>query len=186
MIFFQKGGEKQMSTINERFKMLRKDYLKISQEAFGNRAKITKASVSRIEAGINNPSDQTIALICNEFGIREEWLRDGIGPMEKRDPDDPLDQLRVKYNLSEFEMKIMRNYLALSDETRKKFENFIQKLLKEENSENYDQQNYFSESEEADEEVRYEDYIKNILNSAESTDSSASNGSEDIGEDKIS
>lgn len=64
--------------MNERIKELRKE-LGLSQESFGERLKITKASVSRIESGINNPSDQTIKLICSEFHVNENWLRTGDG-----------------------------------------------------------------------------------------------------------
>lgn len=48
-------------------------------EKFGERIGITKASVSRIESGENNPSEQTIILICKEFGINKEWLLTGKG-----------------------------------------------------------------------------------------------------------
>ena len=48
-----------MEKINERIRKLRKE-LKVSQEAFGNKIGIKKASVSLIEKGINNPSEQTI------------------------------------------------------------------------------------------------------------------------------
>lgn len=51
----------------------------MSQEEFGNRLGITKASISRIESGINNPSEQTIMLLCKEFGVNEVWLRTGEG-----------------------------------------------------------------------------------------------------------
>lgn len=67
--------------MNERIKELRKE-LGLSQESFGERLKITKASVSRIESGINNPSDQTIKLICSEFHVNENWLRTGDGGIE--------------------------------------------------------------------------------------------------------
>lgn len=67
-----------METINERLKYLRKK-LGLSQAAFGDKIRITKASVSRIESGINNPSDQTITLICKEFNISEHWLITGEG-----------------------------------------------------------------------------------------------------------
>ena len=40
-----------MDTMGDRFKMIRKE-LKLSQDAFGKRLKITTSSVSRIEAGI--------------------------------------------------------------------------------------------------------------------------------------
>lgn len=64
--------------MNNRIKLIRKKK-GLSQEEFGKRLSVTKASISRIEAGINNPSDQTIKLICSEFNVNENWLRTGTG-----------------------------------------------------------------------------------------------------------
>lgn len=72
--------------MNNRIKELRKS-LNLTQEEFANRLAITKASVSRLESGINNPSDQTIKLICSEFCIRREWLELGHEPMKAADLD---------------------------------------------------------------------------------------------------
>lgn len=69
--------------MNERIKLIRKE-ANLSQEDFGNRLSITKASISRLESGINNPSDQTISLICKEFNVNEEWLRTGEGGNDNR------------------------------------------------------------------------------------------------------
>ena len=66
--------------MNNRIKEVRLG-TKLNQEAFGKRLKITKASISRLESGINHPSDQTISLICSEFNIDEHWLRTGEGEM---------------------------------------------------------------------------------------------------------
>ena len=51
----------------------------MSQEAFGKRIGIGKTSVSKLESGENSPSEQTVMLICKEFGINEIWLRTGEG-----------------------------------------------------------------------------------------------------------
>ena len=66
--------------MNTRIKELRKS-VPMTQEDVANRLAITKASVSRIESGVNNTSDQTIKLICSEFGVRREWLELGHEPM---------------------------------------------------------------------------------------------------------
>ena len=72
-------------TVNERIKEIRK-LNNLTMDKFGERIKISKVSVSRIESGINNPSDQTLSLICREFNVNEEWLRYGTGEMfVKRD-----------------------------------------------------------------------------------------------------
>lgn len=64
--------------MNNRIKEIRKTK-KLSQEAFGEKLGITKSSVSLLESGKNNPSEQTIMLICKEFGVNEVWLRTGEG-----------------------------------------------------------------------------------------------------------
>ena len=73
--------------MNERIKQLRKD-LKLTQEAFASKIGITKSSICLLENGKNNPSDQTVMLICQTFGVRREWLEQGDGPMyQDADPD---------------------------------------------------------------------------------------------------
>lgn len=57
----------------------------LSMERFGERIGITRSSVCKLENGENNPSEQTIRLICQEFSINEHWLRTGEGePAIKR------------------------------------------------------------------------------------------------------
>ena len=67
-------------TYNERVRALRKE-LGLTLQAFGDRLGVTRATVSRIENGVNNLSDQMVVSICREYGVSEEWLRDGIGEM---------------------------------------------------------------------------------------------------------
>lgn len=66
--------------MNERLKELRKK-CGLSQDEFGKRIGIGKTSISKLETGENNPSDQTILLICKEFNVNEKWLRTGDGEM---------------------------------------------------------------------------------------------------------
>lgn len=54
---------------------------KMSVEKFAERLGITKGSVSLIENGKNQPSDQTIRSVCREFNVNETWLRTGDGQM---------------------------------------------------------------------------------------------------------
>ena len=73
------------TTMSERIKQIRKGK-DISQEEFGNKIGITRSSVSLLESGRNNPSEQTIKLICQEFSVNELWLRSGQG-----NPDEKLE-----------------------------------------------------------------------------------------------
>lgn len=72
-----------MNTIGERIRYIRKELNKLTLEAFGQRIGISNAAVSALESGKNNPSEQTIRMICSEFRCNEVWLRTGVGePMQ--------------------------------------------------------------------------------------------------------
>lgn len=66
--------------MNERIKTLRKT-LNLTLEQFGERVGVTKMTISRIENGKNNVTEQMCKSICREFNIREDWLKNGTGEM---------------------------------------------------------------------------------------------------------
>lgn len=75
-----------MTTINERVKMLRKSEElnkneKMTLERFGARLGVTKVTISRIESGERNLTEQMFVSICREFDVNPDWLRAGIGEM---------------------------------------------------------------------------------------------------------
>ena len=53
--------------------------LKLTMEEFGKRLGIQKSAVSKIENGSVSLTDQNRIAICREFGVNEEWLRNGDG-----------------------------------------------------------------------------------------------------------
>ena len=57
----------------------------LTKTAFAKRINVSQGLVSQMCSGTTNPSDRTIADICREFRIREEWLRTGEGDMEIAD-----------------------------------------------------------------------------------------------------
>ena len=65
--------------INERIRELRKQHLCITLDAFGARLGVGKTTISAIETGRNNATDQMIKSICREFDVSEDWLRNGEG-----------------------------------------------------------------------------------------------------------
>ena len=71
---------KVVKTLNERLIKLRK-YLHITQQEFADRLNVSRSTVATYEVGKSNPSDAAISLICREFNVNEEWLREGIGEM---------------------------------------------------------------------------------------------------------
>lgn len=66
--------------MNERVKELRK-FLGLSGEKFGERIRVAKSTISNIENGNRSVTEQQIKLICTEFNVSEEWLRNGVGDM---------------------------------------------------------------------------------------------------------
>ena len=63
-----------------RIKELRKN-LGLTQQEFADRIGIKRGGVANYEIGRNEPSDSVISLICREFNVNEEWLRNGTGEM---------------------------------------------------------------------------------------------------------
>lgn len=66
--------------MKDRVRFIRKHFA-LTQEQFANKIHRTSGFISNVENGKGGLSDTTIALICSEFSIREEWLRDGSEPM---------------------------------------------------------------------------------------------------------
>lgn len=71
--------------MNNRIREVRKQ-AGLSMQAFGEKLGVSAPSISKIESGINNPSEQTIRAICSEFYINRDWLVDGIGEMHVQKP----------------------------------------------------------------------------------------------------
>ena len=111
--------------MNERIKLLRKEYLHLTLEKFGERLGVGKTAISNIENGNRSVTDQMFKAICREFHVNEEWLRTGAGEWEATTPDSALDQLRLEYNLDELEYSIITEYFKLSDEDRKTFQEYF-------------------------------------------------------------
>ena len=76
--------------MQDRIKIIRKQ-AQLTQAEFGARIHVKGNTIANYECGLRTPSDAIIAAICREFNIREEWLREGIGPMEpERSREDEL------------------------------------------------------------------------------------------------
>ena len=106
-------------TENERVKQLRKAK-GLTLEKFGERLGVSKAAISRIENGINSVTDQMRRSICREFGVREEWLRDGTGEMEDSSDTFDLDELMTSVGATDLERELVRAYFEMDELTRKK------------------------------------------------------------------
>ena len=101
-----------METIGTRIKEIRKG-AGLTLEKFGAKIGITAASISTIENGKSNPSVQTVLMICREFNINEDWLRDGTG--------EPFIQLSREETIAEYVGMITGGHITDIEESSIKF-----------------------------------------------------------------
>nr|WP_300815220.1 helix-turn-helix transcriptional regulator [uncultured Acetatifactor sp.] len=66
--------------MKDRIKKIRRE-LDLTQQEFADRIGIKRGGVANYEIGRNEPADSVISLICREFNVNEQWLRDGTGEM---------------------------------------------------------------------------------------------------------
>ena len=72
----------------------------LTKTAFADRINVTQQYVSNLCLGKKIPSDRTIADICREFDVNEDWLRTGQG--------DPYVQLSRDEELAQFFGDVMK------------------------------------------------------------------------------
>ncbi|NDO51141.1 helix-turn-helix transcriptional regulator [Lachnospiraceae bacterium MD335] len=66
--------------MEKRIKQLRKE-LGLTQQELADKIGIKRTTIATYESGRNTPIDAVISLICREFNVNEEWLREGSGDM---------------------------------------------------------------------------------------------------------
>lgn len=69
-----------MLEIKDRVKAIRK-YYNLTQQDLADKLGIKRSTIATYESGRNQPIDAVITLICREFSVNEEWLRNGTGEM---------------------------------------------------------------------------------------------------------
>lgn len=113
-------------TIGERIKALRKGK-KLTQAAFGKRIGLKATAIGMYEKGERQVSNQSITLISQAFGVREEWLRTGEEPQELPRSSTFLSNP----NLGKNDRIIIQMYLELSEEKRQILKDYIASVAKE-------------------------------------------------------
>lgn len=127
-------------TINDRVKILRKDYLDLSAEKFGERLGVTRSAVTNVERGFRGVTDQLFTSICREFGVSPEWLRDGIGePFTPKSTDQEFADL-MESAMAEpsgsLKVRLLRAMARLTPEDWAFLENLSDRVLEEQDGEN--------------------------------------------------
>ena len=104
--------------MNTRIRELRKS-LKLTQQEFGNKIGLSKASIGNIENGIINLTDRNLSLICSTYNVNENWLRNGEGEMLNPMSEDEEFAYMIGALMAddcEYKKKFIKSMLELDDE----------------------------------------------------------------------
>lgn len=115
-------------TQGERIKEIRKT-LDLTLEKFGEKLGVTKTTISRIEKGVNNLTDQMAKSICREYNVSYDYLIYGEGEMFTDLPKTIVDELCIQYELDDFDRAIMEMYLDLPVELRQVAKDKIREMV---------------------------------------------------------
>ena len=115
--------------MKDRIKKIRKT-LGLSGEKFGENIGLKRSSISQLETGTNNPTDQVIKSICLAYNVNENWLRTGNGEMFIETKDSFLDSISKQFNLEELDVKILESYIDLPPEQRQVIKDYLKSLNK--------------------------------------------------------
>lgn len=123
--------------MNTRLKNLRKA-LGLTQQEFADRIKVKRNTVATYEMGRSVPSDSAIALICKEFSVNEEWLRNGTGDMFLTETKDDmiskmLDDV-IKADESDFKRRLISALSKLDDDGWDNLEKLVDYITDSEKS----------------------------------------------------
>lgn len=121
--------------MNERIKLLRKK-LELTQQEFADKLGIARNNIAGYETGKRSPSDAVVSLICREFNVNEDWLRNGVGDIFIEVPEDDevaalvYDLLQPDgNNFYEIILEIMRGYNELSPNSQKVIEELCSNVM---------------------------------------------------------
>ena len=121
--------------MNERIKLLRKS-LGMTLEKFGERLGVSRSTMSNIENGERNVTQQMFKSICREFGANEVWLRTGTGEMFVIPKDETaaiVSELLESTNNKFYDLilDILKVYQTLQPTDQDVIKNFCHQLIEE-------------------------------------------------------
>lgn len=120
--------------MKERIRKLRKT-LDLTQKAFAERIGMKSNTIATYEMGRAIPSDPAINNICKEFGVREQWLREGIGemfqPVNKEDELEAFLKKLSQYDPKGFKRRLVTVMGRLTEEDWRGLEHLAHELAEE-------------------------------------------------------
>ena len=112
-------------TENERVKEVRKT-LNLTLEKFGERIGVTRGSMSNIENGNRNLTEQMTKSICREFVVDYMWLTTGEGEMFVETDDDFFERIdRIMAGENETRKNMIKMLLYASDDDIEAFDRLV-------------------------------------------------------------
>lgn len=118
--------------MNERIKLLRKE-LGLNQTEFGERIGLSASGISKFEAGLTNPAESTIKLICATYHVHPRWMETGEGPMLLDDAEARIDRLVEQYAPNAdavFKAQVKAYGAMMSEEDWIVFRDIVEKVRK--------------------------------------------------------
>ena len=100
--------------------------LNLTLEKFGERIGVTRGSMSNIENGNRNLTEQMTKSICREFGVDYMWLTTGEGEMFGETDDDFFERIdRIMAGENETRKNMIKMLLYVSDDDIKAFDRLV-------------------------------------------------------------
>ncbi len=116
-------------TQNERVKEIRKT-LGLTLEKFGERIGVARGSMSNIENGNRNLTEQMTKSICREFSVDYMWLTTGEGEMFIDTDDDFIERIdRIMAGEDEARKNLFKFMLELSDDDIAALDRLMKKAI---------------------------------------------------------
>lgn len=123
-----KGGDKILE-LHERIKSIRKDKLKMSQDAFGNALGVSRDVVNNWERGRVDIKDYVLKLICKTFRVNYSWLSEEVGEPFISVPDIILDDVAEEYGLDEEDRLLIEEYAKLPADSRAAIKDMLRNVF---------------------------------------------------------
>lgn len=118
--------------MNERIKQLRKT-LGLTQQEFAERIGVKRNTIAQYETGRNEPIGSVLNLICKEYNVNPDWLRNGSGEMFIEPATFSLDEYAQANKLNKTEISIIRGFMELNPDTRQAIYNVFSNVFSENN-----------------------------------------------------
>ncbi len=106
-----------MENTSERIRKVRKE-LDLTLEEFADKLGVTKQTISHVEDGLNNLTEQLTRRICREYHVNYEYLIYGKGEMFGNLQETILNELSLHYNLDDWDREILSIYLDMPKEMK--------------------------------------------------------------------